>query len=76
MDEILDMLKEIRPEFDFEASDNYIDDELLDSFDIVTLVSMFEKKYGITIDALDIIPDYFTTATDMLMLISKYGGKG
>ena len=51
MNEILEMLQEIRPEFDFSSSDNFIEDELLDSFDVIALVDMFEKEFHIKIDA-------------------------
>ena len=39
------MLDEIRPEFDYKESNNFIEDGLLDSFDIISLVNMIEEKY-------------------------------
>ena len=74
MKDILDMLAELRPEFDFAESENYIEDGLLDSFDIVSLTSMLEEKYNITIDGLDIVPENFATAEAIAGLIRKSGG--
>jgi acyl carrier protein len=74
MNEILEMLQEIRPEFDFSSSDNFIEDELLDSFDVIALVDMFEKEFHIKIDALDILPENFTNINTMKDLINKNGG--
>lgn len=74
MKDILDMLAELRPEFDFAESDNYIEDGLLDSFDIVSLTSMLEEKYNITIDGLDIVPENFATAEAIAGLVKKSGG--
>ena len=74
MKDILDMLAELRPEFDFADSDNYIEDGLLDSFDIVSLTSMLEEKYNITIDGLDILPENFATAEAIAGLVKKSGG--
>lgn len=74
MKDILDMLAELRPEFDFAESENYIEDGLLDSFDIVSLTSMLEEKYNITIDGLDIIPENFATAEAIAGLVKKSGG--
>ena len=74
MKDILDMLAELRPEFDFAESDNYIEDGLLDSFDIVSLTSMLEEKYNITIDGLDIVPENFATAEAIAGLVRKSGG--
>ncbi|MBQ3377138.1 MAG: acyl carrier protein [Synergistaceae bacterium] len=71
MEEILKILEEIRPEFDFKASSNFIEDGLLDSFDIVTLVNILEEKYQIKIDGLDIIPENFSSAESIFNLVNK-----
>ena len=44
MEEIYAILKEVRPEYDFKSSDDYVEDGFLDSFDIITLVSMLEEQ--------------------------------
>ena len=74
MDDILKMLAELRPEFDFAESENYIVDGLLDSFDVVSLTNMLEEKYGITIDGLDIVPENFATVEAIAGLVKKSGG--
>lgn len=70
-DEILKMLKELRPEYNFADSDDFIEDELLDSFDIISLVSMLEEKYSIVIDALDIKAENFQQPEDIERLLYK-----
>lgn len=72
--EIMDMLREIRPEFHFDESDDFIGDGLLDSFDIISLTSMLEEKYRITVDGLDIVPENFTDAEAILALVRRSGG--
>ncbi|MCM1157866.1 MAG: acyl carrier protein [Bacteroidales bacterium] len=74
MEEIVKILEEMRPEFDFRGSDNFIEDGYLDSFDLVTLISEIEEKYGISIDGLDIIPENFETVEAIVKLINKSGG--
>ncbi len=74
MKDILDMLMELRPEFDFEESENFITDGLLDSFDVISLTSMLEEKYGITIDALDIVPENYMSMEAIAGLVKKSGG--
>ena len=69
--EIIEMLREIRPEFDYEESDDYIEDGLLDSFDIITLIGMIEEKYPVKIDGLDIVPENFDTVDHIVDLIEK-----
>lgn len=71
---IFEILKAIRPEFDFENSSDFIEDGFLDSFDIVTIVSELEKTFNIMIDGLDVIPENFNTVDAILKLIKKCGG--
>lgn len=73
--DILNMLEEIKPEFDFNESEDFVMDGLLDSFDIITLISMLEEKYGISIDGLDIVPENFSSVDSIVNLVIKSGGK-
>lgn len=74
MNSILQILNEIRPEFDFASSENFIEDGYIDSFDMVTLISMLEEKYNIVIDALDIVPENFGTLEAIAQVVKKNGG--
>ncbi len=73
--EILDMLNEIRPEFDFVTSSNFIEDGLLDSFDIITLISMLEEKYQKKIDGMDTVPENFFSIEDIIRVVEKSEGR-
>lgn len=75
MKTIMDILQDIRPDFDFSESSDFIEDGMLDSFDIVTLVSELETAFGIVIDGLDIIPENFTNIGKIRELVVKSGGK-
>lgn len=74
MDKIYEILANIRPEFDFKVSENYIEDGLLDSFDMVTLVSDLEAEFDVIIDGLDIIPENFVSVVTILDMVKKNGG--
>lgn len=73
--EIMEMLIELRPEFDFGDSDNFVMDGLLDSFDIISLSDMLQEKYGVTIDGLDIVPENYASINSIIELVKKSGGK-
>lgn len=75
MQQILELLKEIRPEFDFKNSDDFIGDGYLDSFDVVSLVEMIESTFGIVIDGLDVLPENFQNVESIIAVINKNGGK-
>lgn len=75
MQQIYEILKEIRPEFDFKESNDFIEDGYLDSFDIVSVVSELEASFGILIDGLDIIPENFINVKKICEVVEKNGGK-
>lgn len=75
MKTIGEILKEIRPEFDFDASHDFIADGILDSFDIITLVADLEKSYGISIPGVDILPENFHNVAAIQALVERCGGK-
>ncbi len=71
MEELLKILKEIRPDVDFEHETKLIDDEILDSFDIISIVGELNVHYDIEINVEDLEPDNFNTVQAMLELIEK-----
>lgn len=74
MEKIYEILSEIRPEFSFKDSNDYIEDGLLDSFDMVALVTELESNFDCLIDALDIVPENFATAESIAETVKKNGG--
>lgn len=71
--EILAILKELRPEFDYPASNDFVHDGLLDSFDLISLVSILEEKYHVFIDALEILPENFSSVEAISALVARSG---
>jgi len=73
MNSIEQILQNIRPEFDFRTSSDFIEEGLLDSLDVVTLVSDLDRTYGISIDGVDILPEHFCNLAAIEALLAKYG---
>ncbi|MBE2212915.1 MAG: acyl carrier protein [Opitutaceae bacterium] len=71
MKTIPEILQEIRPEFDFAKSTDFLADGMLDSFDIVTLVSSLDKNFGISIPGTEIIPENFQNIGTIETLVQK-----
>lgn len=71
MEELLGILKEIRPDVDFEKETKLIDDSILDSFDIISIVGELNEHYDIEIDVEDLEPDNFNTAEAIFALVTK-----
>ena len=73
-EKVLEILKEIRPEFDFETSTNFVEDGYLDSFDVVTVVSEIGDKFHVLINGLEVLPENFESIEAICNLIRKNGG--
>ena len=71
MDELIDILSEIKPDVDFETCDTLIDDEMLDSFDIVTIVGELNDAFDIEITPAGIVPENFNSAESMWEMIQR-----
>lgn len=71
MEEMLKILEDIRPDVDFKAEKKLIDAGVLDSFDIIAIVSEFNEAFDIQIDAADLEPENFNTIEAMWDLIQE-----
>lgn len=71
-EQIIKILTELRPEFDFtQEGVNFIEEGMLDSFDVVSLVSDMEEEFGVLIDGTEILPENFCTVESIEALINK-----
>lgn len=67
--QIVAILKTIRPETDFSASQDFVADGLLDSFDLVSLVSEIDEKFSISIEGTNIVPENFCNLRAICALV-------
>ena len=71
MEELLRIMSEVRPDIDFETEDKLIDNELLDSLDIVAIVTDVNDEFDIQINVNDLLPENFNSANALYELIQK-----
>lgn len=71
MDKILKILQDLHPDVDFEMEDELIEDGILDSFDIVTIIAQVEEEFDVKIGAQHIIPENFNSAEALWDLIQR-----
>ncbi|MBQ0026085.1 MAG: acyl carrier protein [Lachnospiraceae bacterium] len=71
MEELIEILQELHPEIDFETCDTLIDDKILDSFDIISLVTEINSQFDIAIPAEELIPENFNSAKAIYELIER-----
>ena len=71
MDELLEILKEAKPDVDFSTEKALIDNGVLDSFDVVQLVMKLNEEFDIEIGAEEIVPENFNSADSMWAMIQR-----
>ena len=71
MEELLNILAEIKVDVDFETEDKLIDDGILDSFDILQIISALNDEYDISIPASEIIPENFNSAETLWDMVQR-----
>lgn len=71
MEDLLEILEDLHPEVDFETCDTLIDHQILDSFDIVTLVAEIDSVFDVTIPAEELVPENFNSAKAIYKLIDR-----
>lgn len=68
---LLEILNELHPDEDFESCDTLVDSKVLDSFDIITLVSEINDEFEIVISADKIVPQNFNSVQALCELIQS-----
>lgn len=71
MEKLEKILNDIKPGVDFKKEKKLITDNILTSFDIITLVATLSSEYDITIDVADIIPENFESIELIQKLIDS-----
>ena len=71
MEALLEILNDLHPEVDFETCNTLVDDKIIDSFDIVTIISEVNEEYDVVIPAEEIIPENFNSASALYDLICR-----
>ena len=71
MDKLMGILLDLNPDIDYEKETALIDAGLLDSFDIVTLVSEIDDVFGVEIPAQALTPENFNSAKALYGLIRR-----
>ncbi|MCI9218525.1 MAG: acyl carrier protein [Lachnospiraceae bacterium] len=71
MEELMEILQDLHPDVDFETEEHLVDDKILDSFDIVSLIAEINENFDIAVTAKDILPENFNSARALYALIQR-----
>ena len=71
MEALMEILEDICPDIDFETEDTLVDDNLISSFDILSIISEISEEYDIVLSPADITPANFNSAERMWAMIQR-----
>lgn len=71
MEELIEILTDLHPDVDFATKKGLVDDRILDSLDIVSLISEIDDQFDVAIPAEEIIPENFNSAEAIYALIRR-----
>ena len=71
MEQLLELLRRMHPDVDFEANDDLIGEGVLDSLDIVTLITEINTTFDVAIPAEEVIPENFNSAEAIYAMIER-----
>ena len=71
MEKLIEIMQNLHPDIDFETYDGLVDDGILDSLDIVTLITDINDAFDVSIPAEEILPENFNSASALWKLIER-----
>lgn len=71
MEELLEILTDLHPDIDYQNCKTLIDDKILDSFDIIAIITEIDNTFDVAVPAEEIIPENFNSAEAIYELIQK-----
>lgn len=74
MEELLEILEDIQPDADYDTCTTLIDDGILDSFAILSIVGELEDAFDIKITPAEVIPENFNSAQSLWAMVQKLQG--
>lgn len=76
MEQLLEILEEIRPDLDFANCKDLIDGHHLNSLDIISIVAELEDAFDITVPTVEVIPHNFNSAQNLWAMIQRLQEEG
>lgn len=71
MEKLIELLRELHDDVDFETADGLVDEGIIDSLDIVTLITEINDRFDVSIPPEEIIPENFNSAKALWELICR-----
>ena len=71
LDHMIELLEDVKGNVDYENCTTLVDDNILDSFAIISLVTALEDEFGIMISPAELVPENFNSANALWEMIER-----
>lgn len=71
MDELIEILKELKPDIEFTKDTKLVEDKIFDSLGMISLIAEISNEFDIEISPVDIVPENFETVETLYNLIER-----
>ena len=71
LDHMIELLEDVKGNVDYENCTKLVDDRVLDSFDILSIIGSINDEFDVSVPAKDIVPDNFNSAQAMLDMVKR-----
>lgn len=75
-EQIIEILEDIQPEADYETCSTLIDDHILSSLDVLSLVAELEDEFDVTIPTVEVIPSNFNSVDAIAAMVERLQEEG
>ena len=75
-EQIIEILEDIQPEADYETCQTLIDDHILTSLDVLSLVAELEDGFDVTIPTVETIPSNFNSVDAIAAMVERLQEEG
>ena len=71
LDDMIELLSDIKDNVDYETCTTLVDDHILDSFDIISIISSIDEEFDVSVPAKEIIPENFNSAQSLVAMVNR-----
>lgn len=71
MERVIEILESVKPGIDYNKEKSLIDDGILESFDIITIISKLNEEFEIEFTVNEVIPENFNSAEALYKTVCK-----
>ena len=70
-DQLIEILEDIRPDVDYDTCTTLVDDRIIDSLGMVSLIAEIEEELDVAIPAVEVVAENFNSVDALCALVQR-----